>query len=1310
MKHRIIIFGFIFLLFMTICHTITFRSNESYGNISVALGSSGYEVVSLASGLNQPSFVTVDSNYVFFSELGASAIKKVPLYGGSVSTITSGLVGPRRIALDSYYVYFVDVQYPGQGYIKRVSKNGGSVAVLANNIGWPFGLTVDEQYVYFTDQSGGTVKKVPKTGGSVITLATGLNGPRDITVDANYVYFSDYGSATGTGSIKKISKTGGTVVTLASGLTAPYYIAIDENYVYFAEYEGSYIKKVPKNGGPVAVVATSTNHCYTLEVDEENVYFTELIIQNYQIIGGNVKKVPKTGGSVETIIENQNYPLGIAKDIDFLYYCEVNAGVVKKTSKGGDLIIQSIEPIQVIKNAKALIVNKKTVIQVNITSTFKSRVWIHIKAIYDFGYKSYIEIGPYSNGTPIDPGKNMIYIPGGPAFPGHSKAWGLQDHFYWWESGLDDKIKVSIDFGNKVPESISNNNELSISKKVVESRTLEIWVVPVYFPEEGQHAYTPLLDNQSDFIRAIYPIADPNLLIWVSGPRAFNGRPTQASDINVWLYENVARVLSREAQLYGYDRVIIVIPNMTQPWAGDAPGMVREPWNQIPIFVVNEYLTKQNYYQLIAHEMGHTFWLWHPHDLGPPNFDAERYWVANREYNRTDKMATFMSYRHLQPPRGPGYDAWIDKGRFDEDPLVLMRGLVYLPGDPLIPELPSGYKLLPISLYRWNLFDQLTIDEGTQSVVQNTFLTQKQVDGAILISGTIYINNTAFFDNFYTIPNEGGILNSETQGNYYVYLLDAQEKELWHAGFNVSFGYFDMEILEFKQQNSSSFIFRVPSIEGLSIIELRNSTGHALVRKVISENSPLINVLYPNGGEVLEVGKTYAISWEGYDADGDQLSYSVAYSPDNGETWIPIAFEINQTSITWDTSTLEGGNQYLIKVVVTDGVNTAWDISDSAFSVRKIKGRVLIAFTPYSNIIDHAWSFPNGTTFTLRSWLRDKGYEVYADHEVFNNESITLDQLVNFDTIILADWATQQYPPEVFADYANIGGGLIFLGQCQPADMGLSDILGFKWFVAPNGWGSTYVDAYITNVTHPIMQGITELPKAGGVFVDWDSLISETPLPPNTTILARTYYDPMTDTSDVIALIAFQFGYGRVVAGPCDGLIRPYGPTAVDPWDVIGEPIVENKLLLNCIGWVSGGKGGCDIRILDVSFSNPNPKVNETLDIYIKLKNAGMTTVTFELSLNYTLLIDPLIGTQTLTLSPRETITLNFTWIPHATGRYEIKAYTSLIPNDINPNDNIKIVHIYVSVTYISSSSTDQNELENINARNGRLRYMAYTL
>jgi parallel beta-helix repeat protein len=103
-----------------------------------------------------------------------------------------------------------------------------------------------------------------------------------------------------------------------------------------------------------------------------------------------------------------------------------------------------------------------------------------------------------------------------------------------------------------------------------------------------------------------------------------------------------------------------------------------------------------------------------------------------------------------------------------------------------------------------------------------------------------------------------------------------------------------------------------------------------------------------------------------------------------------------------------------------------------------------------------------------------------------------------------------------------------------------------------------------------------------------------------------------------------------------------------------------------------------EISIINITFSTSTPKVNDTICIYVTVQNLGHFTETFDISLNYTYLFDPLISTQTITIASGETVTLNFTWTPTANGRYEIKAYTNTVPNDINPEDNTKITYIYI--------------------------------
>jgi hypothetical protein len=110
-----------------------------------------------------------------------------------------------------------------------------------------------------------------------------------------------------------------------------------------------------------------------------------------------------------------------------------------------------------------------------------------------------------------------------------------------------------------------------------------------------------------------------------------------------------------------------------------------------------------------------------------------------------------------------------------------------------------------------------------------------------------------------------------------------------------------------------------------------------------------------------------------------------------------------------------------------------------------------------------------------------------------------------------------------------------------------------------------------------------------------------------------------------------------------------------------------------------------DIAITSVKFSKDHPILGETIIISVTVVNKGNISKTFDVILDYIMLSDPLVGVQTITLANNGSVTLNFTWTPTASGRYEIKAYTSTIPEDVNSSDNLMIEYIYV---FLNSSKT----------------------
>ncbi len=111
---------------------------------------------------------------------------------------------------------------------------------------------------------------------------------------------------------------------------------------------------------------------------------------------------------------------------------------------------------------------------------------------------------------------------------------------------------------------------------------------------------------------------------------------------------------------------------------------------------------------------------------------------------------------------------------------------------------------------------------------------------------------------------------------------------------------------------------------------------------------PVVEVLYPNGGETLATGAAATIQWSASDAeDGGTLSVDLAYSPDNGSSWTAIATGTdNDGSHPW-TVPAEPTAQGLIRVTAADGDGgTAFDVSDAVFTIQTGTSAVLTLSVP----------------------------------------------------------------------------------------------------------------------------------------------------------------------------------------------------------------------------------------------------------------------------------------------------------------------------------------------------------------------------
>ena len=105
----------------------------------------------------------------------------------------------------------------------------------------------------------------------------------------------------------------------------------------------------------------------------------------------------------------------------------------------------------------------------------------------------------------------------------------------------------------------------------------------------------------------------------------------------------------------------------------------------------------------------------------------------------------------------------------------------------------------------------------------------------------------------------------------------------------------------------------------------------------LSENrAPIVEVVFPNGGELLN--GTITVSWNAVDFDSDPLIFNVFYSDNNGSDWTLLVADLLVQEYAWNTTQHDDGNSYMILVEASDGQLGGQDVSDDPFELDNFVG------------------------------------------------------------------------------------------------------------------------------------------------------------------------------------------------------------------------------------------------------------------------------------------------------------------------------------------------------------------------------------
>jgi hypothetical protein len=255
----------------------------------------------------------------------------------------------------------------------------------------------------------------------------------------------------------------------------------------------------------------------------------------------------------------------------------------------------------------------------------------------------------------------------------------------------------------------------------------------------------------------------------------------------------------------------------------------------------------------------------------------------------------------------------------------------------------------------------------------------------LFLSGNLFRNGTVNLNPWYKLANRTADIELGAFGNYSVLFKDAQGNILGQTGFNVSMTTNGVDL------NMTCFNFAVPYVSNTTQIQI--AYGETVVAsRSISPSSPVVTLNSPNGGEAFAEGQNASISWNGSDLDDDDIVYSVLYSPDNGSNWIPLATNLNATTCVWNINCLgqTGGNQYLVKVIASDGIRTGEAVSNATFTVLRHDLAVTQITTSKARFAAGFVLPINVTVENKGNYLETAIVEILANSTVIQNRTLAL--------------------------------------------------------------------------------------------------------------------------------------------------------------------------------------------------------------------------------------------------------------------------------------------------------------------------------
>lgn len=191
-------------------------------------------------GANNPCFVAVDMNYIYWGNGGGNTVGRANLDGSSpIQNFITSLQYICGVAADSSHIYWTSTN----DSLYRANLDGSNPA-------WFYaascGVAVDSNYVYGADFNfGGLITRVKLDGtNGKFYWITGLGAPCGVAVDSSYVYWANTIGGVGRANLDGTSPN----LNFITGTNHTCGVAVDSSYIYWGNQYSNTIGRANLDG------------------------------------------------------------------------------------------------------------------------------------------------------------------------------------------------------------------------------------------------------------------------------------------------------------------------------------------------------------------------------------------------------------------------------------------------------------------------------------------------------------------------------------------------------------------------------------------------------------------------------------------------------------------------------------------------------------------------------------------------------------------------------------------------------------------------------------------------------------------------------------------------------------------------------------------------------------------------------------------------------------------------------------------------------------------------------------------------------